>query len=87
MGPSRFTSHPKEGVLRIFFALKNPSPWPRSNPQPLGAAASTLTTTPPRRRYDHTNNTWRKSAYYKAAQYEIFSSLLSLHLSSHMTHK
>jgi hypothetical protein len=23
MGPSRFTSHPKEGVLRIFIALKN----------------------------------------------------------------
>jgi hypothetical protein len=22
MGPSRFTSHPKEGVLRIFIALK-----------------------------------------------------------------
>jgi hypothetical protein len=32
MGPSRFTSHPKEGVLRIFIALKNPSPWPGFEP-------------------------------------------------------
>jgi hypothetical protein len=24
MGLSRFTSHPEEGVLRIFIALKNP---------------------------------------------------------------
>jgi hypothetical protein len=49
MGSSRFTSHPKEGVLRIFIALKNPSPWPGSNRLPLGPVASTLTTTPPRR--------------------------------------
>jgi hypothetical protein len=29
MGPFRFTSHPREeGMLRIFIALKNPSPWP-----------------------------------------------------------
>jgi hypothetical protein len=27
-GTSGFTSHPKEGVLRIFIALKNPSPLP-----------------------------------------------------------
>jgi hypothetical protein len=38
----------KEGVPRIFIALKNPSPWPGSNPQSLGPVASTLTTTPPR---------------------------------------
>jgi hypothetical protein len=25
----------EEGVLRIFIALRNPSPWPGSNPQPL----------------------------------------------------
>jgi hypothetical protein len=31
-------------VLRIFIALKNPSPWQGSKPQPLGP----LTTTPPR---------------------------------------
>jgi hypothetical protein len=36
-------------VLRIFIALKTPSPWPGSSPQPLGPVASTLTTTPPRR--------------------------------------
>jgi hypothetical protein len=32
-----------------FIALKNPSPCPGSNPQPLSPVASTLTTTPPRR--------------------------------------
>jgi hypothetical protein len=35
----------EEGVLWIFIALKNRSPWPGSNPQPLGPVASTLTTT------------------------------------------
>jgi hypothetical protein len=44
---SGFTSHPKEGVLRIFIALQNPSPWPDSNPGPLSPLVSTLTTTPP----------------------------------------
>jgi hypothetical protein len=39
----------EEVVLRIFIALKNPSPWLGSNAQPLGPVASTLTTTPPRR--------------------------------------
>jgi hypothetical protein len=48
MGPSHFTSHAKEGVLRIFIALKNPSPWLGFNPQLLGPVARTLTTTPPR---------------------------------------
>jgi hypothetical protein len=43
-GTSGFTSHPKEGVLRIFIALKNPSPWPGLNPRPLGPVANTLTT-------------------------------------------
>jgi hypothetical protein len=47
-GTSGFTSHPKEGVLRIFIALKNPSPRPRLNPRPFGPMAITLTTTPPR---------------------------------------
>jgi hypothetical protein len=41
----------KSGVLRILIALKNPSPWPGSNPQTLGPVTSTLTTTPPRRQY------------------------------------
>jgi hypothetical protein len=40
-GTSGFTSHPKEGVLRIFIALKNPSPRPGLTPQPLGSVAST----------------------------------------------
>jgi hypothetical protein len=48
-GISVFTSHPKEGALRIFIALKNSSPWPGLKPRPLGPVASTLTTTPPRR--------------------------------------
>jgi hypothetical protein len=43
-GNSSFTSHPKEGVLRIFIALKNPLPHSGFNPQPLGPVASTLTT-------------------------------------------
>jgi hypothetical protein len=34
-GTSGFTSHPKEGVLRIFIALKNVSPRPGLNPRPL----------------------------------------------------
>jgi hypothetical protein len=50
-GTSGCTSHLKEGVLRIFIALKNPSPWPGLNPRPLRPMASTLTTTPPRRRF------------------------------------
>jgi hypothetical protein len=48
-GISGFTSHLKEDVLRIFIALKNPSPLLGLNPRPLGPVASTLTTTPPRR--------------------------------------
>jgi hypothetical protein len=48
-GASGFTCHPKEGVLRIFIAFKNPSPWPGFNQRPLGPVAFTLTTTPPRR--------------------------------------
>jgi hypothetical protein len=40
---------PKEGVLRIFIALKNSSPLPGLIPRPLGPVASILTTTPPRR--------------------------------------
>jgi hypothetical protein len=48
MGPPALLPIRKEGVLRIFIALKNPSPWPGSSPQPLGTVASTLTTTSPR---------------------------------------
>jgi hypothetical protein len=42
---SGFTSHQNEGVLRIFIAIKNPSP----RPHPLGPVACTLTTTSPMR--------------------------------------
>jgi hypothetical protein len=48
IGTSGCTSHPKEGVLRIFIALKNPSHRPGLNPRPLGPMVSALTTTPPR---------------------------------------
>jgi hypothetical protein len=44
MGHSPFLPIRKEDVLLIFVALKNPSPWPGSNPQPLFPVASTLTT-------------------------------------------
>jgi hypothetical protein len=50
-GTSGFTSHPKEGVLRIFIVLENPSPSPGLNPWPLGPVASTLTTIPLSRFY------------------------------------
>jgi hypothetical protein len=50
-GAFGFTSHPKEVVLRIFIAFKNPSPRPGSNPRPLLLVVSTLTTTPSRRHY------------------------------------
>jgi hypothetical protein len=46
-GTSAFTSHPKEGVLRIFIAIKNPSPRPAFYPRTFAPVAITLTTTPP----------------------------------------
>jgi hypothetical protein len=48
-GTSGFTTYPKEGVLLIFIAVKNPSPRPSLNPRPFDPVASTLITTPPRR--------------------------------------
>jgi hypothetical protein len=48
-GASGFTSPPKEGVLRTFIALKNPSSLPGLNPRTLGPVASALTIAPPRR--------------------------------------
>jgi hypothetical protein len=69
---SGFTSHPKEGVLRIFIALKNSSPRPGSNPRPLGPVASILTTTPPRRRC---NITLRSIWHYAQLVATTFSSL------------
>jgi hypothetical protein len=49
MGPPTLFPIREEGMLLIFIALKNPSPLPGSNPQPLDPVASLLTTTPPRR--------------------------------------
>jgi hypothetical protein len=43
-----FTFPPKEFLLRIFIALKNPSSWLGFSPRTLGALASTITTIPPR---------------------------------------
>jgi hypothetical protein len=37
-GSAGFTFHPKEGVLRIFIALKYPSPFPGTNPRPFGSS-------------------------------------------------
>jgi hypothetical protein len=48
-GTSGFTYPRKEGVLRIFIVLQNPSPRPGLNPRILGPIASTLTITPLRR--------------------------------------
>jgi hypothetical protein len=42
---SGFTSHPKEGLLRIFIVIKNLSPQPGLSPRPLGPVVSTLTST------------------------------------------
>jgi hypothetical protein len=39
MGPSRFLLPIREeGVLRIFIALKNPSPWPGFEPATFGSS-------------------------------------------------
>jgi hypothetical protein len=48
-GTSGFTYLSEGKCAATFIALKNPSPWPGSNSQPLGPVASTLTNTPPRR--------------------------------------
>jgi hypothetical protein len=48
-GADSFTFPPKEGVLQIFIALKNPSPSAGFHPRTLDSMASTLTITPPRR--------------------------------------
>jgi hypothetical protein len=38
MGLSHFTSLREEGVLRIFIALKNPSPWSGFEPAIFGSS-------------------------------------------------
>jgi hypothetical protein len=46
-GANSCTSTLKQGMLQIFIALKNRSPWLGLNPRTLGPMASTLTITPP----------------------------------------
>jgi hypothetical protein len=77
MGPSRFTSHPRGRCAADFYRpKKNPSPWPGSNPQPLGPVASTLTTTPTRRTI-HCQLKGRQ-------QFSLFSCILSTRPRAHV---
>jgi hypothetical protein len=46
-GTHSFTSHPKEGVLRIFFALKNPTASAEFEPANLGSKGQHATSRPP----------------------------------------
>jgi hypothetical protein len=62
-GASRYTFHPKEGVLHIFITLKNPSPWLGLNPQTLGPVARTPTITPLRQLISR-----KKDKFYLATQ-------------------
>jgi hypothetical protein len=52
-GTSSCTSSPKESLLQILIALKNPSPRQGLHPRLLDPVASTLTTTLPRRQAVH----------------------------------
>ena len=47
-GTDGFTSPPKEGVLRIFFALKNPTASARFEPANLGTKGQHATARPPK---------------------------------------
>jgi len=47
-GTDGFTSSPKEGVLRIFFALKNPTASARFEPANLGTKGQHATSRPPK---------------------------------------
>jgi hypothetical protein len=77
-GISSFTFHPKEGVLRIFIALKNPSPRPGLNPRLLGPVASTLTTTPPRRLVIRRHKTGKQTAVVCNSKKECPWSMLAI---------
>jgi hypothetical protein len=48
MGTDGFTSPPKEGVLRIFFALKNPTASAGFEPANLGTKGQHATSRPPK---------------------------------------
>jgi hypothetical protein len=58
----------EEGVLRIFIALKNPSPWQGSNPQPLGPMASILLVLNSERYYEGIHGIF--SVYLLSQQWE-----------------
>jgi hypothetical protein len=45
-GASGVTSPPKEGMLKTFFTIKNPSPWLGWNPQPPSSTENILSITP-----------------------------------------
>jgi hypothetical protein len=47
-GTHGFTSLPKEGVLRIFFALKNPTASPGFEPSNLGTKGQQANSRPPK---------------------------------------
>jgi hypothetical protein len=51
-GPDGFASPLKEGMLRVFIALKNPLPWPNLNTQTLGLVVSMLTIMSLRRQHN-----------------------------------
>jgi hypothetical protein len=61
LGVSGFSYPPKENKLRIFIALKNPSPRTGLNPQTFGPMASTLSLTTPRQ----LNNLTQKLIFQK----------------------
>jgi hypothetical protein len=48
-----FTSPPKEGVLRIFFALKNPTASAEFEPANLGTKGQHVTLRPPKPQFFH----------------------------------
>jgi hypothetical protein len=51
-GPDGFASPLKEGMQRVFIALKNPLPWPNLNTQTLGLVVSMLTIMSLRRQHN-----------------------------------
>jgi hypothetical protein len=72
-GTFGFTYHPKEGVLRIFIALKNPPPWLGLNLRPMGPVASTLTTTPLRWMVQDLRNTHIEMPSIKVRNQKLFT--------------
>ena len=63
MGPTALTSPPKEGVLRIFSPLKNPTASAGFEPANLGSKGQHATPRPPKPLYIY----MRSSTYIKQA--------------------